>query len=253
MMNCIIIQNIKENEALQRVRCRQINTMVISYWGGSELLAVSHISLVSCQHGLSQVQTHLLCIWHPFDWPPAPLWQLWLNSVTRSLCLQRVLVCLLSSLDFSIAPALASARFLLLDPLINQQLLYYSQPIITHHSLFTLCIAYLILTCNLIQKRHKSSQAERAENAVIEISDYNDDWWRVYLYINYTVRSMKGFLRFLGRLLFVTLLLSSAVLKIKQPTSYTTDVTNGYNTIRGLHSGVGDILPSVNTVPPVIT
>ena len=64
---------------------------------------------------------------------------------------------------------------------------------------------------------------------------------------------MKGFLRFLGRLLFVTLLLSSAVLKIKQPTSYTTDVTNGYNTIRGLHSGVGDILPSVNTVLPVIT
>ncbi len=63
---------------------------------------------------------------------------------------------------------------------------------------------------------------------------------------------MKGFLRFVGRLLFVTLLLSSAVLKIKQPTTYTTDVTNGYNTIRGLHPALADVVPSTNTVllPP---
>lgn len=59
---------------------------------------------------------------------------------------------------------------------------------------------------------------------------------------------MKALLRFVGRLLFVTLLLSSAVLKIKQPTSYTTDVTQGYDSIRGLHSSLSDILPSTNTV-----
>lgn len=59
---------------------------------------------------------------------------------------------------------------------------------------------------------------------------------------------MKSLLRFVGRLLFITLLLSSAVLKIKQPTAFTNDVTNGYTTIRSLHSGVGDFLPTVNSV-----
>ena len=59
---------------------------------------------------------------------------------------------------------------------------------------------------------------------------------------------MGAALRFTGRILFVTLLLSSAVLKIKQPTSYTTDVTKGYDTVRGLHGSLGDILPSTNAV-----
>lgn len=60
---------------------------------------------------------------------------------------------------------------------------------------------------------------------------------------------MRGLLRFVGRLLFVTLLLSSAVLKLKQPTSYVTDFTTGYNTIRGLHSSLTDIVPPASTVP----
>lgn len=60
---------------------------------------------------------------------------------------------------------------------------------------------------------------------------------------------MRGLLRFVGRLLFVTLLLSSAVLKLKQPTAYVSDFTNGYNTIRGLHSSLTDIIPPASTVP----
>lgn len=60
---------------------------------------------------------------------------------------------------------------------------------------------------------------------------------------------MKALLRFAGRLLFITLLLSSAVLKIKQPTSYTTEVTQGYDTIRNLHETLPGVLPSTNTVP----
>jgi hypothetical protein len=59
---------------------------------------------------------------------------------------------------------------------------------------------------------------------------------------------MSGLLRFLGRLLFVTLLLTSAVLKIKQPNTYVTEVTKGYDTIRNLHPAITGLLPSTNTV-----
>jgi hypothetical protein len=59
---------------------------------------------------------------------------------------------------------------------------------------------------------------------------------------------MRSVLRFIGRLLFVTLLLSSAVLKIKQPTGYVTEVTKGYDTIRNLHPSITGILPSTTTV-----
>lgn len=59
---------------------------------------------------------------------------------------------------------------------------------------------------------------------------------------------MTGILRFVGRLLFITLLLTSAVLKIKQPTIFTNEVTNGYTTIRSLHPTVGDVLPTTNSV-----
>ncbi len=59
---------------------------------------------------------------------------------------------------------------------------------------------------------------------------------------------MSSALRFVGRLIFVTLLLSSAVLKIKQPGSYTAEFTNGYNSIRGLHSSVSEVVPKVEQV-----
>lgn len=59
---------------------------------------------------------------------------------------------------------------------------------------------------------------------------------------------MRALLRFVGRLLFVTVLLSSAVLKIKQPAAHTTEVTDGYNTIRGLHPTLTDVIPPITTV-----
>jgi hypothetical protein len=59
---------------------------------------------------------------------------------------------------------------------------------------------------------------------------------------------MSGLLRFLGRLLFVTLLLTSAVLKIKQPNTYVNEVTKGYDTIRNLHPTITGLLPSTTTV-----
>ncbi len=59
---------------------------------------------------------------------------------------------------------------------------------------------------------------------------------------------MNSILRFVGRLAFVTLLLSSAVLKIKQPASQVTDITEGYNTLRGLHPVLNDVIPPIATV-----
>ena len=59
---------------------------------------------------------------------------------------------------------------------------------------------------------------------------------------------MNSILRFVGRLVFVTVLLTSAVLKIKQPASQVTDITEGYNTLRGLHPVLNDVIPPIATV-----
>lgn len=63
---------------------------------------------------------------------------------------------------------------------------------------------------------------------------------------------MNSILRFVGRLVFVTVLLTSAVLKIKQPASHVTEITEGYNTLRGLHPVLTDVIPPITTVLSIL-
>jgi hypothetical protein len=58
--------------------------------------------------------------------------------------------------------------------------------------------------------------------------------------------AMKLCFRFIGRLLFISLLLTSAILKIKTPSNEKELVKNGYETIRGLHPSIKYGLPPVN-------
>lgn len=55
-------------------------------------------------------------------------------------------------------------------------------------------------------------------------------------------------IRFLGRLLFVTILLTSAVIKIREPSTQVGSLTADYNTIRELHPVVTGVLPTTSTV-----
>lgn len=59
---------------------------------------------------------------------------------------------------------------------------------------------------------------------------------------------MASLIKFLGKLLFVSVLLTSAFLKIKEPNDQVALVTSDYNFIRNLHPTVTGILPSTPTV-----
>lgn len=52
-------------------------------------------------------------------------------------------------------------------------------------------------------------------------------------------------IRFIGRLLIISLLISAAVNKIKSPTKYKDTFISGYNTVKNQHSILRDNLPSV--------
>lgn len=53
---------------------------------------------------------------------------------------------------------------------------------------------------------------------------------------------MASLIKFLGKLLFVSVLLTSAFLKIKEPNDQVALVTSDYNFIRNLHPTVTGIL-----------
>jgi hypothetical protein len=58
--------------------------------------------------------------------------------------------------------------------------------------------------------------------------------------------TIKLLLRGLGRLIFIALLLTSAVVKIRKPDIYREEVKNGYNNIQQLHPSLKHSLPIVN-------
>lgn len=59
---------------------------------------------------------------------------------------------------------------------------------------------------------------------------------------------MGALIRFLGRLLFVSLLITSAVVKIREPNTQVAAFTTGYNTLRDIYPSVTNNLPHTTTV-----
>lgn len=68
-----------------------------------------------------------------------------------------------------------------------------------------------------------------------------------FLYL-FKLIHMGGFIRFLGRLLFVSLLLTSAVVKFREPNTQVAALTTSYNTLRDLYPSVTNNLPPTTTV-----
>ena len=59
---------------------------------------------------------------------------------------------------------------------------------------------------------------------------------------------MRPLIRLVGRLLIISLLLSTAVVKIKVPVKFTEDFIKGYNHIRDQHASLKSILPNIKEV-----
>ena len=59
---------------------------------------------------------------------------------------------------------------------------------------------------------------------------------------------MSGFLRLVGRLLFATLLLTSAVVKVNDPAGSASHIEKGYENIQNIHPTLKSITPTTNQV-----
>lgn len=59
---------------------------------------------------------------------------------------------------------------------------------------------------------------------------------------------MSGFLRLVGRLLFATLLLTSAVVKVNDPAGSAPHIEKGYENIQNIHPTLKSITPTTSQV-----